>query len=213
MIPDVLIAISVPGARKEREAVLTRTSTTLLEGIRDDSNHAAWEEFDSRYRPLLLAVGRRLNLHVADCEDAAQDALTAFIEGYRRGSYHRQQGRLRDWLTGIMAHKVRDLQRRQLRSERVVADAAAHMADDVDAAVATVMGEEWARAMLRQCLEEIRRDISTQMYQSFELSALQLWPARQVSQRLGITVDAVYQNKTRVLTRLRELLPKMEEAW
>jgi len=192
--------------------VLTRTSTILLEGIKDGGNQSAWREFDARYRPLLMAVARRLNLSDADAEDAAQEALAAFTRGYRQGSYRRQQGRLRDWLTGIMAHKVRDVQRQRQRREEVLAAVATEL-EDCDQSVRAAMEVEWTRATLRQCLEEIRQDVSPLMYESFELSALQLWPARQVAERLGITIDAVYQNKTRVLVRLRELLPRMEEAW
>jgi len=203
----------LPPARAGSHNLLTRTSTILLEGLKDHSNGTAWGEFDARYRPLLMAVGRRLGLSSPDAEDAAQEALSAFTQDYRVGRYQRERGRLRDWLTGIMTHKVRDLQRKQDRHGKLVAASAAEAVDALDESVRTAMDQEWTRATLRQCLEEIRQDVSPQMFESFELSTLQLWPARQVAQRLGISVDLVYQNKTRVLQRLRELLPRMEESW
>ena len=193
--------------------MLTRTSTILLEGLKDLSNGAAWQEFDARYRPLLMAVGRRLGLREADAEDAAQETVAAFLRDYREGSYSRERGRLRDWLAGIMSHKVRDVQRRQVREDRILREnppAAESAADD---RIKVVMDEEWAKATLRQCLEEVRKEVSPQMFESFELSAMQLWPAGQVAKRLGISVDAVYQNKCRLLQAIRELLPKMEELW
>jgi hypothetical protein len=34
-----------------------------------------------------------------------------------------------------------------------------------------------------------------------------------VAQRLGMSADLVYQNKRRVLLRIRELLPQVEDSW
>ncbi|MCJ7543287.1 MAG: hypothetical protein MUP47_01770 [Phycisphaerae bacterium] len=53
--------------------MITRTSTELLEGIKDPSNRAAWSELDRRYRPLILAVARRLGLGHDDAEDDPAD--------------------------------------------------------------------------------------------------------------------------------------------
>jgi RNA polymerase sigma factor (sigma-70 family) len=194
-------------------SVLTRTSTILLEGLKDLSNAAAWHEFDVRYRPLLMAVGRRLGLKDADAEDAAQETVAAFLRNYREGSYSRDRGRLRDWLAGIMSHKVRDLQRHQVREDKLLHETPPAAEGVEDDRVKAAMDEEWAKATLRQCFEEVRKEVSPQMFESFELSALELWPAGQVAQRLGISVDAVYQNKCRVLQAVRELLPQMEEIW
>jgi len=187
----------------------------LLEGLKDPASQAHWEEFDSRYRPLLLAVGRRLGLNPVDAEDAAQETATAFLVQYREGRYSREKGRLRDWLAGIMAHKVRDAQRRLHRQRALVSDRDATSAIEqiADPSVQAAMEQEWSRAVVRQCLEDIRSEVSPQAFESFELYALQQWPAQQVSQRLGISADVVYQNKRRILKRVRELLPGMEEAW
>ncbi|HET6248012.1 MAG TPA: hypothetical protein VFE47_09975 [Tepidisphaeraceae bacterium] len=62
--------------------MLTRTSTALLDGLKNLSDPSAWQAFDVRYRPLLMAVGRKLGLSIADAEDgpnigAARWALPA----------------------------------------------------------------------------------------------------------------------------------------
>jgi RNA polymerase sigma factor (sigma-70 family) len=192
--------------------VLTRTRTILLEGLKDLANRDAWLEFDTRYRPLLMAAARRLGLRDADAEDAVQDTLSAFTGHYREGRYQREQGRLRDWLTGIMTHKVRDVQRRRHTRDKLLQAAPLAPTPD-DSAIQAAIDDEWAKAILRQSLEQVRQEVSPRMLESFELSALHLWPAQQVADHLGISVDAVYQNKRRVLQRLRDILPAMEELW
>lgn len=199
---------------QNRIAPITRTSTILLEGLKDRTDDAVWREFDSRYRPILLAVGRRLRLDPSDSEDAAQETLVAFLAEYQSGRYNREAGRLRDWLAGIMTHKVQDSRRRAARQEQALRDAAQN--GELDRRVADVqqvMEEEWRAALLRQCLERVRMEVTPQTFESFEMFALQQRPADQVARQLGVSVDVVYQNKRRVLQRIRELLLKLEESW
>jgi DNA-directed RNA polymerase specialized sigma24 family protein len=89
----------------------TQTSTTLLEGLKDAHNRTVWAHYVDRYRPLILSYLRRLGLTAADGEDVSQEALFAFAESYRAGSYDRQRGKLRDWLQGIVRHKLQTFQR------------------------------------------------------------------------------------------------------
>jgi len=191
--------------------VITRTSTVLLEGLKDSSSEDAWREFDARYRPLLLAVARRLGLDPVEAEDAVQETLTAFLIEYRQGRYSRDKGRLRDWLGGILTHKVRDAQRRQQR--RRTAEPEAARAESVEATVHAALEQEWSAAVLRQCLHTVSQEVSPSMYESFELFVLQQRPAAEVAQRLGISPESVYQNKRRVLQRIRLLMPEMEAQW
>jgi RNA polymerase sigma-70 factor (ECF subfamily) len=75
------------------------------------------------------------------------------------------------------------------------------------------MEEEWQAVVLRRCLERVRTEVAPQTIESFEMFALQDRPAEQVARQLGVSVDVVYQNKRRVLLRIRELLPQLEQSW
>jgi RNA polymerase sigma factor (sigma-70 family) len=197
-------------------SMLTRTSTMLLNGLRDPSDKTCWEQFDGRYRPLVLAVGRRLGLQEADVEDAAQEAMAAFVQAYRRNQYDRDKGRLRDWLCGIASHKIRDIQRKRSRQEKPVTDKtdAANILNQIeDHRMKTFWEDECKKAILRQSLEEVRREVDPRAFEAFQLFALQQWPATRVAAHLQISEDVVYQNKRRILARVRKILPQMEEIW
>lgn len=71
------------------------TNTALLEGLRETGNDAIWKVFCTRYRPVVIAVARRLGLNADEAEDATQEALLAFATAYRQGKYDRDKGRLR----------------------------------------------------------------------------------------------------------------------
>jgi RNA polymerase sigma-70 factor (ECF subfamily) len=200
----------------EGRSLISRTSTDLLEALKNPANQTAWGEFDQRYRPLVLAVARRLGLNQADAEDAAQETLAAFVEAYSRGQYDRPRGRLRDFLRGVACHKVRDIQRRSAHREKRFphrSDQTDFMATIPDGHIETVWDYERSNAVLRQCLQEVQHEVSPQTYQAFELTALRQWEAKRAAKHLGISLDVVYQSKHRVLQRIRQLLPEMDDAW
>lgn len=194
--------------------MLTRTSTMLLEGLKNAANKTSWLEFDSRYRPVLLAVANRLGLPEQQADDAVQDTLAAFVNQYSQGQYDRQKGRLRDWLSGIMIHKVRDIQRKQYRQREVISSKPpAYFEEIEDESVRAAVEAEWAKAIMNQCLEEMREEVSPKAIEIFELYVLKQWLPKLVSQHCGVSVDVVYQTKLRMLKRIAQLKPRIEKIW
>ncbi len=202
-------------ARRGR-SVDTVTSITLLNGLRDLADRQAWDRFMQRYQPLVAAFATKMGLGEHDVQDACQETLLAFVAGYRAGNYDRDKGRLRSWLFGIAHRKVTDI-RRHVRDCPVVADRTD--ATGVLAAVpspeaaAQFWEQEWERAVLRACLAEVARQFDVATMQAFELYVLDERPAEEVAERLGTTRNAVYLSKHRVMNRMCELRPQMEEIW
>lgn len=193
----------------------TQTSTTLLEGLRQAGDGPAWARFMERYRPLVMAVARRMGLQDADAQDAAQETMVAFIRAYRDGRYDREKGRLRTWLRGIAVHKIHDLVRGRQRADRALREGAspAAAARQADADADALWSEEWDHAVLRQCLDEVRREVQPRTFEAFTLFALQEWPVAEVARHLRVSEETVYQAKSRIMKRIRDLMPAMEEDW
>lgn len=195
----------------------TTTSTALLEGLKDAANQTVWAEYVGRYRPLLVAWCRRVGLPHTDAEDVAQDALLEFAAGYRAGRYDPDRGRLRGWLYGIAHNTLRRW--RQYKSRRgaglaapgAAADALAQIADEDR--LGALWEEEWRRAILRRCLEEVALDVAPQTMAAFDLFACQGLPAAAVAARLCITENAVFIAKHRVLRRMREIQVQLNDTW
>jgi RNA polymerase sigma-70 factor (ECF subfamily) len=194
----------------------TITNTSLLNGLRDPDNDRVWSDFYARYQPMLIAFGKRLGLNEHDAQDAAQDTLMNFASSYREGAYDRDKGRLRTWLFGIAAHKVRDVQRKRGKQLVVVDNPEStrflnkvpdehHMSEIWEA--------QWAQSVLHQAMEEVRQQVKPQTMQAFELFAVQGLPAEKVAKQLGMTENAVWIAKNRVLTRLRKAQEFLEENW
>ena len=202
--------------RRGSERVDSLTSATLLEGLRDAGNAPAWQRFNDRYRPLVLAFARKLGLDDNDAQDAAQETMMAFVTGYRSGGYDPVKGRLRSWLFGVAHRKCMDIYRRGGR-EMVLADRTGATAfvggiEGPDQARA-VWEAQWQRAVLDAGLAEVASQVNEQTMEAFRLTVFDQCPAEEVAAKLGLTENAVYAAKHRVMTRLRKALADLEEEW
>ena len=181
----------------------TVTSTALLEGLRSPDRDSVWIQFDGRYRPLITRY--------------AQQALLAFFTAYGDGKYDREKGRLRQWLFGIARNQILSVRRKLRGQERQIIDASGEtrIADripDEDEQEA-IWEREWQEALLRQCLEEVRKEFDPKTLEVFELFAWKGKPAQEVAEQFDMTANAVFLVKHRVLKRIKTLLPDMEEIW
>jgi RNA polymerase sigma-70 factor, ECF subfamily len=194
--------------------MITETSTTLLAGLQDLRNEAAWCRFCERYTPVLLSFARRLGLDEHEAQDAAQDTLLSFSEAHREGRYDPARGRLRNWLFSIASHRIRDIQRgrRRVLDEQAMASGFLVELPDDDTQ-SHLWEDEWRKAVLRACIEEARNSFEPATLRAFQLFALEGWPAAKVAAHLRTSENAVFLAKSRVLACLRERLKEMEENW
>jgi RNA polymerase sigma-70 factor (ECF subfamily) len=195
----------------------TVTSTTLLDGLREAGNETVWSQFDARYRPVIVGYARKLGLNEADAHDAAQQGLIEFSRAYREGKYDRGKGRLRDWLFGIARIQILNWRRRHRGRAVQMLDKSGETnffaAIEDEDQLQQAWEDEWRQAVLRQCLEEVRREFDGKTLEAFELFAWKGQPAQEVADKLGMTPNAVFLVKHRVMKRIRQLMPAMEEIW
>lgn len=196
---------------------LTVTSTDLLTALRDPRNHEVWGRYVDRYRPLIVQYCKRLGLHDADAEDVAQTTLATFSGAYRDGKYDRERGRLRVWLFAIARNQLNTWYRRRREKEIQVGgssdatDFFAGLSDETKSE--EIWEQEWREAVLRQCLLEVRQEVDPKTFEAFELFASAGQSAEEVGRRLGMTANAVFSAKRRILRRVRELLPAIDDAF
>ena len=192
------------------------TTSTILEKLHDFDNRSAWDRLVDRFRTPIVSFALSMGLRRPDAEDVAQEALIAFAESYRAGKYDPTRGRLSDWLFGIAYRQLLNLRKRLGRREKTVASTGettscwAGLPDEREATKS--WNEQWARAVLQTCLARVRREVEPTSIQAFELYALAKQPAADVATQLGISRNAVFIAKHRVLNRLRELQEQYERV-
>jgi RNA polymerase sigma factor (sigma-70 family) len=188
-----------------------RTTTALLNGLHDPSNSAAWEEFDGRCRPIMIAVSRRLGLSPAEADDAVQAAMISFLEAYRAGRYDRGRGRLSAFIITILRSRAIDLRRRDGHQRGI---AAAAQAEPSEADLERLWLDERQGQILRHALAELRaQGADERMLDAFELYGVRGVDICEVTGRLGMSREEVYNAKYRITRRLQPIVARLDELY
>ncbi len=182
-----------------------RTPLSLLERLRQpasqESRQQDWQRFIDLYAPLVYATVRRRGLSKQDAEDVVQDVFMKLVGELPRFQYDPNK-RFRGWLWTVVRNCLADRRRRRADA----ADGAGPLG-----AVETAGDDplaEWAEAeyrrhVLDRALPLIRSHVEATTWRAFWEYAVEGRPADEVARDLGVSVETVYQARTRVVRRLR----------
>lgn len=160
------------------------------------------------YGPVLYDWARRDGLRDEDAADVVQEvylALTRHIERFGR----QPDGTFRGWLWTVLRSKVVDLvRRRRLRPEAqggsdayerlLQAETPADGSSAVDAPPPS-----W---LMTRVVETIRPEFKESSWRAFQLLVIDEQSPADVAAALGLSLNAVYIARSRILTRLRDEL-------
>jgi RNA polymerase sigma-70 factor (ECF subfamily) len=189
------------------------TTTQILEDLRDSKDSIAWEKLCKCFRPLIVNFAIKLGLSNTEAEDAAQETLLTFFKSYQQGKYDKEKGHLRHWLFGIAKNVILNLRGNQ-PLEKLVADQTTNtsfwdLIQD-DHSLQTTWQDCWQQMLLEKCLQLVKREFDSKVFEAFSLYALSGIAAEEVAKQLSISTNAVYISKSRILSRLRELERQFE---
>lgn len=190
------------------------TTSTLLHRLRE-SEDAAWRGFVERFRIPIARFLVRMGVPEAETDDVTQEALLAFLQAYRDGSYDRTKGRLSSWLFGIAYKMALRRHERAARDARALVwgDKGAPLEVPADQASATRLWDiEWDQHVLQTCVQHARREFAADTFRAFELVVGEEMSPSEAARELGVPVKAVYNAKHRVLRRIRELRAELERT-
>jgi RNA polymerase sigma-70 factor, ECF subfamily len=186
---------------------MIQTSSSLLARLQSGSEAEAWSRFVSLYTPLLFFWVRRQGVPAADAADLVQDVFTVLVTKLPAFHYDRQR-RFSDWLRTVTANKCRDyFRRRTVRREQTGASAEAEVIDHVQ----ELSEAEYRGELARRALAIMQAEFAANTWQACWDTVVSGKPADEVARRLGISVNAVYVARSRVLRRLREELAGLWE--
>jgi len=185
-----------------------KTRPTLLERLRDAADPLAWDEFFGRYWPLVYAAARHRGCSDHTAEEIVQEVMLKVFRQQDIFRYDPERGRFRDWLRTLVRNQVAEYRRGPAQRVR-------GQGDGSDVAVLEPLGDEsdpdtaweaeFEQALLVVLLDVARREIPAATYLAFELLTLHELPGARVAATVGISRNAVYKARRRVLARLAEL--------
>lgn len=177
---------------------MSATSIGLLDRLRG-TDAAAWKRVVDVYEPLLRRWLRPFAVQASDADDLIQESLAALVREMADFRHDGRPGCFRRWLRTVLLNRLRG----QWRKRRPTA-----LGDDIDPAAADELArridEEHDRHVVARLLELIRPEFTAPTWRAFEGVAVDGRPAAEVAAECGLSVNAVYIARSRVLARLRE---------
>lgn len=210
-------------------ASIPATSTTLLRDLANDSQHARWAEFVTRYRPMMEAFMRE-RFPSLDADDVIQETLIAVCTALPSYRYvPEEKGYFHNYLTGILRNKaLRQLHKEQRQAE--IADEMRRSRGDAPQCMANggrarspsvsqgvIQGDDeqaWRVTLVEIALQQLMSDesIQSRTRQVFLRVVVNGEKPEAVAAAFGITCNGVYLIKNRMMPRLQKIVAALEKA-
>jgi RNA polymerase sigma-70 factor (ECF subfamily) len=168
--------------------------------LRDAPEREAWERFVEMYTPMFFAWTKRLRLNDHEAADLVQDLFTVLVEQLPNFVYDRDKS-FRAWLKTILMNRWRNHLRRRPAENTIQKNL-----DELPAAddeMPELEEQEYRQYLVRRALALMKAEFKAVTWKACWEFVVRERRADEVASELGITVNAVYLAKSRVLRRLR----------
>ena len=181
------------------------TSKTLLEKI-SSGDEISWDEFYRKYAPVIKAVAKYKGIEY-DADDICQQVMMHFFKQSKTFKFDPGIAKFRTYLGRIVSWKIADYYRKRREKLSEELDAI-----PVDAELDKIYMAEWHKVIIAEAEDELRKRVSPDTFQAYQLYAVQGRPVEKVAAFLECSANQVYQAKKRCFAMMREILLKMNEA-
>lgn len=196
-------------------ALSTASSASMSSSLLDrlvERDPDAWKRIVRLCYPLVRSWCRRGGLQAEDSADVAQEVFRVLAMSISRFSSEGGQNSFRGWLYGITQRQLLAYWRRQRKEPTGAGGSEAlewfaglsEAASVADASVASRLEPDDRHELLRRALALLQQGVAEHTWQAFWRTAVEGQAAADVAADLGISVNAVYVAKARLLARLRE---------
>ena len=182
---------------------MIHTSATLLQRLRDARNGAAWERLVHLYTPLIRGWLTRHVPQSADVDDLTQQVF-AVVEKLPAFEHSGRTGAFRAWLRGISVNRLRMFWRSRPEGGGPDPEPMLQQLEDPHSDLSRQWDREHDQHVARRMLDLIEPDFKLTTWRAFRLLVLEGRESEAVAAEVGLSVNAVFIAKSRVLRRLRE---------
>ena len=191
----------------------TRASLILrLPSVRDA---AAWREFTQIYEPFVYRFARRKGLQHADACELTQEVFLAVARAIGRYEIDEERAQFRTWLFRIARNCLLKQWSKQRRAAVVLESGVwRQISDSLEEGAIDIQAEdflEYRREVLGYALGRVRRVVKTLTWEAFRLTAFEQLSVDAAAEKLQVSRGAVYVARSRVISRLRDEVSRLEQ--
>jgi len=187
--------------------LMITTSLSLLQRIRSGTETQSWNRFVQLYTPVIYQWVRGQGIPAHDAADTVQEIFRALVRALPTFERNTPGGFSR-WLRTVTRNKCHDYFRRRATNRSVTnSEEVATEPDNVE----EFTEAEYRDSLAQHALEIMRCEFEETTWKACWLHVVAGKSAAEISAELGISTNAVYVSKSRVLRRLREELDGLWE--
>jgi RNA polymerase sigma-70 factor (ECF subfamily) len=181
---------------------MDQTPVSLLARVSRQTSPDDWARFVDLFAPLLDGWAHALGLQDADAADLVQDVFVTLVRRLPDFEYDPRQS-FRAWLWTVLHNAWRDRLRR--RTANLVAPEDLDRLAEPDGLPAFVEAD-YRRYIVGRAVQVMRADFEPATWRAFWEQVVEGRTGADVAERVGLSVNAVYLARVRVLSRLRQEL-------
>jgi len=189
---------------------------TLLNRLKEANEPEQWDRLVALYGPLLTAWLRKYDVQPSDSQDLVQDVLLAVSADLPSFDHNGRPGAFRSWLRTIMVNRLRNFWRARDRRPSAVGGQDIELRllqlDDPSSELSLLWNRQHDLHVARQLLALAKPNFTLETWAAFERVTIEGERADAVAAELGISINAVFIAKSRVLSRLRQEAAGLVEA-
>ncbi len=183
------------------------TPATLLQRLCAQPAPSDWERFVSLFTPLLRRWAVRFGVSASDIEDLLQEVFVLLLRELPGFEYDPQRS-FRAWLWTVFRRNTLAWHQRQPRAT-FSAELLEQLTSPDGLTEASEM--EYRRYLLGRIMRIVQTDFPVRSWQIFQQVAVEGRAGVDVARDFGVSVNAVYLIRGRVMARLREELAELGE--
>jgi len=189
-----------------------RTRGSLIMKLKEGdtvSRELSWNDFYEVYAPIISGFARRAGCPAGDVDDIVHEVMTNFFRAAERFEYDPALGRFRGYLKTAAINALRQRYRKNRRKTSF--DPA--WLEEHPGRTDTLWAREWLGQLIVRAIETVRAttSIESRSWDAFELYGRRNVPIDEVSERLGMSPQAIRKAKSRVSQLIRDEISRLRE--
>lgn len=190
------------------------TQYSLLARLSDPSDREAWYQFAELYQPVIYRLARGKGLQDADAQDLAQQVLMSVARAIPNWRKYSEQTLFRHWLKKVTKNTILNALSRSpkegVAASSILIGLSGTGGSDSD--LERQIDAEHHREIYRKASAVVQQQVQETTWEAFRRSAILGQSPSQVSQSTGLSVGSVYVARSRVLSKLRDAVGKIEKS-
>lgn len=199
---------------------LIPTRKSLLGRLKNWQDNESWADFFNTYWKLIYNFAVQRGLAHQEAEEVVQETVLAVAKSIPNFQYDPAKCAFKTWLLTVTRSKIANQFDKRARRPPIVDPADDSRRTPLMERVGDEQAQqqwerawdnEWEKNLMDAAIQRVKRRVSIEQFQMFDLFVLKDWPARDVAKTLGVTIAHVYVAKHRLAKLVKKEVVILEQ--